>query len=409
VKTRGFKQFRPPFPLGKGWSERAGHVIVALIGAAVVVGAARGESLPQVASSETAAPAPPRRASVGVTMSLHHTERLAGYLDAVNLLASMGFDSLQVITPVYQRDAADDQIRVRTEPGGSPHRDQLVNLLWHARARGMRTMLMPIVLLSDPQEDEWRGKIQPMDWDRWWQSYRATIDHFVQVAVESRADVFCVGSELLSTESQTERWIELIGHVRRKFSGVLTYSTNWDHFQVPQFWPQLDVIGMTGYFDLTSAARDPQNPRFDELCERWRQIRSEVLALAQRFNRPLLFAEIGYPSLPWALKDPWNYVNDKNAASEPGKQAFGYRSFLTVWDDLLVGDAGRFCGVYFFRWDPFENGGPNDTGYGIQGKMSEGLIRAFLKRRRTMRGGGVRVHTHCPPQPPAPPGGTPGY
>ncbi len=331
----------------------------------------------------------------GFAISLHHTDHFADYLASVDQIAAMGFDSLAVVTPAFQPHGASDSVRLETGPGRGPHREQLVRLLRHARARGLDTLLMPVVLFTAPRGNEWRGKIHPGDWDAWWASYRRVLDHFLQVAIDADVTVFSVGSELLSTERQPDRWAALIAHARSRFSGRLTYSTNWDHYHVPTVWGDLDYIGISGYWDITGLT-DPDAPDPNKLAERWSQIRDRVLEFGRSQNRPVMFTEIGYPSLPWALTDPWNYVNGSDAFADGDRQAMGYSAFLAAWTDLLAAPApvtgappNPLAGVFFYEWDPYHQGGPADTGYGVRGKPAERILRRWLLEYRDSDAGDI--------------------
>ncbi len=318
----------------------------------------------------------------GFAISLHHTDQFPLYLQAVDEIAALGFDSLEVATPAFQTDGASQQIRIETGPGRGPQRGQLVTLLKHAKTRGLTTSLMPQVLFTQPRGNEWRGKIHPHNWAPWWESYREMIGYFLDVAIEADVDIFCVGSELLSTERQTDRWVELIAEVRQGFRGLLTYSTNWDHYHVPTLWRHLDLIGISGYWDMTKGVtHDPPTP--EDLAARWSQIRTKLLNFAIAQNRPILFTEIGYPTLPWAIKDPWNYVNSDNTLPDPHAQAAGYAAFLAAWEDLLIHQPNPAvaAGVFFFEWDPYHQGGPGDSGYGVRGKPAFDLLRQWLVKR----------------------------
>lgn len=319
----------------------------------------------------------------GFAISLHHTDQLNLYLQAIDEMAAMGCNSVEVATPVFQTDGASQQINIETGPGRGPSREQLIELLKYAKSQGLHTALMPQVLFTHPRGNEWRGKIHPDQWDPWWQSYQNMIDYFLDIAIETGVDLFSVGSELISTERQIDRWTTLIAHARRRYDGLLTYSTNWDHYHVPTLWQHLDMIGVSGYWDLTIDAQH-EPPTHEELTERWIDIREKLLAFAATQDRPILFTEVGYPSLPWALKDPWNYVNSDDAPADPRAQHMGYAAFLSAWQNLLAErpNPNVMAGVFFYEWDPYHQGGPQDSGYGVRGKPVFDQLKKWFRLKR---------------------------
>ena len=363
-----------------------------LCGAVIVAHAPDHSRQPEPRAAPAAEPTRRPGPTVGFALNLHYADQLDRHLQALDELARLGVDSVEILTPAFQRDGAAEVIDLYPGLGRGPRRAQLVALLRHARQRRLATTLMPVVLFTDPRGNEWRGKISPENWDPWWHSYYQMIDYFLDIAIDADVQVFCVGSELLSTERQTGRWTTLIRHVRDRFDGKLMYSANWDHFHVPRFWQDVDLIGVSGYWDLTTLAGG-DDPTDEQLRARWRQIRVQLLAVAAEQDRPLVLTEVGYPSLPWALKDPWNYVNSDSAAADANAQARGYAAFLAAWSDDLAapGAPGALGGVFFYEWDPYHEGGSRDTGYGVRGKPALNVLQQWLQERRGQGlGAGVR-------------------
>lgn len=294
------------------------------------------------AGTAVALPALPQHANlqasneplVGFALNLHYTSQFYRYLAAVDEIADLGCNSIIVITPVWQENGESNKIQIINEPGRGPSTEQISQLLDHAKSRGLKTTLMPIVLMTDPGEKQWRGRISPTSWHEWWVSYREVINRFAQIAQQSNVDVFCVGSELLTTESQASRWRSLIYDVRHRFTGSITYSTNWDHYEKTRFWADVDIIGVNGYWDITSKG-DIATENAQGLRENWVTIRNNVYEFAKSHDRPLLFTEIGYPSLPWALSSPWNYVADSSVPAAPQVQAAGYLAFVQAMSPVL--------------------------------------------------------------------------
>lgn len=338
-------------------------------------------------SPSTAAPSTtaPGMLPLGFAINLHHTDDLDRYLRAVDRIADLGFDSLLVVTPTFQEHGGSEEIAIPPDPQRSPSRQQLLTLLQHAKARGLRTALMPIVLLSKPRGNEWRGKINPEHWDVWWDSYERMQQHFQSIAAEARVDLYAVGSELISTEAQTDRWQKVIAAARSRLKCQLFYSTNWDHYDKPGYWKLLDAVGINGYWNIATLT-DTEDPDPDLLAERWRQIREDLNAFSRDQGRPILLTEIGYPSLPWALEKPWNYVAPAGQEADGMAQAMGYEAFIAAWSDLLHGrsepaDAAWIKGVFFYEWDVFHAGGPWDTGMGVEGKPALTVLRRMLDER----------------------------
>ena len=365
---------------------RVGILALAVYGAswcgAIVASNAPGQTPLQRRTDAADARHPRRddgRPAIGFALNLHYGDRVEPHLRAIDELAQLGVDSVEILTPAFQQDGASEQIEIEARPKRSPRREHLVALLQHARRRGLATTLMPVVLFSRPRGNEWRGKISPENWDKWWHSYDRMIDYFLELAVETDVQVFSVGSELLTTERQSERWRKLIRRVRSRFDGQLMYSANWDHYHVPTFWQDLDLIGVSGYWDLTTLA-GKATPTDAQLERRWRQIKQQLLAFAVEQDRPLVLTEVGYPSLPWGLKDPWNYVNSNKAPSDGDTQARGYRAFLAAWSEDLAAP-GAIGGVFFYEWDPYRQGDKNDTGYGIRGKPTHQILQQWLAER----------------------------
>lgn len=316
---------------------------------------------------------PEARPLVGFAINAHHIGDLPLYLRSVDRIAELGANALIVVTPMYQRFV--DSTLIEVLPDKCPTAAQLIAILKRAREHGMQTTLLPIVLIERPQGKEWRGVIEPSDWDAWWRSYDDFIERYVEIANRAHVDLLSVGSELNTTEDQISRWERIVQRVRRTFGGQLTYSANWDRYHVVRFWELVDVMSVSAYFELVPA--DPDAP-FPALVEAWAVERDRMLDTARHWQRPLLLSEVGYPTLPWASAHPWNYVATGDVAADPEAQARCYRAFFETWTGELTrsSPAGPAAGFFCYRWDPYHRGGPQDTGYGVRGKPAHEIITA---------------------------------
>ena len=182
-----------------------------------------------------------------------------------------------------------------------------------AHTRGLRTLLLPILYLDERAPGVWRGTLAPHDLDAWWTHYDAFILHYAEFAARHDVSLYSVGSELLSMETQDERWRALIARVRARFSGELTYSSNWDHFEVPSFWDALDVVGMTAYQELSH--RD--DPSTHELVRGWSPFHARLKNWAREHQKRFIFTEIGYPKPPRRRRTTLGLHRAPRALSRP--------------------------------------------------------------------------------------------
>lgn len=309
----------------------------------------------------------------GVVMQIQRTDWIDKYEQSIDEIAALGADTVKFVVDARQENGASAKIYLDLRM--TPTVEQLGRLIKYAKSKKLRVILMPIVLLDEPRNNEWRGKIQPIEdnggWDSWWRSYRDMLTHFAYIAQGGGADVFVVGSELISTETEThlEDWRKTIRDVRKVFKGRLTYSSNWDHYTHVKFWDQLDFIGMNSYWKLG----DDRDVSVEQIVERWRAIQKELFAFQKKVNKPILLLEVGWCSMANMASEPWDYtVGEDEAPTDLELQKKLYEAFFTAWH-------GRpeLGGFSIWVWDPV-GGGREDRGYTPKGKPAESVLREWL-------------------------------
>lgn len=359
-------------------------IAAAALGAPGLVWLAADERAPAASPTPAPAPAlaPPQqgRAFAYRGMAIQVRDAwLPRYLKLVDEVADLGANTVLLSPAGYMEHARSQAIFIDARRVPSPV--EFKALIEHARQRGLQTIVMPIVLLRHPHGSEWRGVIDPPNWDEWWRQYRDVVKYFADIAREGAADVLMVGSELVSTEKYTSEWIKTIDTARSLYAGKLGYSANWDHFRPVQFWDKLDVVAMTSYYTL--AERD--SPTVDEIIEHWRPIQKDLLSFQQMVGKPLLLTEVGWCSQEGAARAPWNYFqNERATPAGLEEQRRLYEAFLHVWDGVP-----GLAGAIWWEWTD-STGGPGDHSYSPRGKPAEQVLRRWFaeSRQRAAQGAG---------------------
>jgi beta-mannanase len=184
-----------------------------------------------------------------------------------------------------------------------------------------------------------------------------------EVARRGGAKRLCVGSEMLSREHERKRWKALIDRVRMDAPELeLMYSANWDHFEPVSFWDLVDVVGLTAYWELTKNLDASEK----DLTGAWGLVKPKVLDFSRRLGRPLVFTEIGYPSLDGGAAWPWDET--RKAPVDLEEQRRAYLAVVRAWSDTR-----ELRGIYFWNWFGF--GGAEDTNYTPRGKPAAAIVR----------------------------------
>lgn len=303
----------------------------------------------------------------GAVLGLYDRDAGRDYKRHIDELAEAGFQHVEFLFSTmldHVRGSRIDRFHRRTVSDA-----RLVEAIRYSKQKGMSVLLLPIVLLDEQKPEDWRGVIKPDDEEAFWQSYDAMLCHYLDIAEHLGVEMFSMGSELGSLEDRTSTWRRLVQNARGRYRGVLTYSANWDHYDVSRWFDALDIVGMTAYFSLTKK----KDPSLEELEEGWRTIGAELQRKLTGFPKPVFFTELGYASQDGINTDPWNYLMAQDRI-DLKEQALCFEAFLRVEPSL------RFLqGAYFF--DYFEEGGPTDHTYAPRGKPAMEQWRRWAQRK----------------------------
>ncbi len=329
-------------------------------------------SLGAAASAEEAPLGPPPRER-GIALGLFSMDDGYRYRALLEEVKAAGATHVSLCWVWWQDDLR--ATRIHPVKAWSATDEQIAQTIADARALGLHVTAFPILRLVRVKPGDWRGRIRPEDEDAWWQSYTEFILHAARLSREHGAERLAIGSELLSREHQRARWVELAGRVRAAAPSLeLLYSANWDHFEAVSFWDAVDVVGVTGYWELTRSLE----PAPSELEAAWKPVKRTLREWSRRLGRPFVFSEIGYPSLDGGAAWPWN--DQRSAPVDLDEQRMAYGAFVTAW-----AGTPELAGVYWWNWFGF--GGPADGSYTPRSKPAAELLRAWYAQPTTSSGG----------------------
>jgi hypothetical protein len=277
-----------------------------------------------------------------------------------------------------------------------------------AKAKGMSVMVRPLIDFLDPTKigsyhvGDWRSYYNPADPAVFFASYQQMIVSVAQTAQANGADMLCIGVELdqLTGPAYQADWSNIIAAVRQVFSGMLTYSAEWNadaspwqgHHGLPagtgnlvsqiSFWSQVDFLGIDEYAPISDAAQ----PTHADLVNGWMKVPTDAssraitgplsliayfIRVTTQVGKPLLFTELGYESASDAAISPAGTTTN---VYDPVLQAALYSAFFDAWRQH---GQHALAGVYFWNWDP--NAAEVGPGHGPNFSPQKELTQSVVK------------------------------
>ncbi len=243
----------------------------------------------------------------------------------------------------------------------------IVSVVNQSHAYGLKVMLKPQVWI---RHGEFTGHYRARNeagWQEFEKSYREYMLLYAGLADSLEAEIFCIGTEWEAfITARPDFWYELIRDVRKVYQGKLTYAANWDEYPSTPLWTQLDYIGINAYFPLS----DTEAPAPELLIEAWQKPVAEMETVSREFQKPVLFTEYGYRSIPNSAKEPW--VSGRSDEVSLPEQTAAYEAlYAAVWRKPWL--AGGFVWKWYHNHD--ERGGVDHNGFTPQNKPAEEVIR----------------------------------
>ncbi|HET9176773.1 MAG TPA: hypothetical protein VFQ24_00265 [Terriglobia bacterium] len=229
-----------------------------------------------------------------------------------------------------------------------------------AHAIGMKVMLKPGIWIRGGHFGGDIDFASQADREKWFDSYGRFIERYAKVAADIHADLFCVGGEFVRMSPYEAEWRRLIANVRRIYPGPVTYAANFgEEFEGLKFWDALDYIGLQEYYAL------PNDLSTGVLLER-------VEAVEKRFNKPVIFTEVGFPSAPGANRRPW--TDGKSGEADLQLQARCYRAIFQAFYNKPW-----FEGMYWWKVGTNGFGGPADASLTPWGKPAMDVVGKWYR------------------------------
>ncbi|MFA9458192.1 glycosyl hydrolase family 53 [Halalkalibacter sp. AB-rgal2] len=244
-----------------------------------------------------------------------------------------------------------------------------------AKELGLKVCLKPVV---NSRDGLWRARIGfPKDadayWEKWFVSYTNFLLHYAELAEELECEMFCIGCEMIDTESRTDEWYQVIKEVKAVYNGPLIYNANHGKEEGVDWFDQVDLIGTSAYYPVANVPGDSE----ENMMKNWETVRDKLQKLHEKFNKPIVFVEIGCRSARGCATMPWDFEHTELPFDEE-EQARFYSSVLKVFWDVPW-----FAGFFWWDWKTklyaLEKA-KEDVDFDIYGKKAETVLKQWYSK-----------------------------
>jgi hypothetical protein len=258
----------------------------------------------------------------------------------------------------------------------TPTDDALTAGINYVKSKGMKATFSMFVECNC---GAWRAEINPSDRNQFFNSYNTIVQKYAKIAQANGVDSINLGTEMASLSNpavnpiNTQKWRDLIANTRANYFGKLTYGGNWglpyEEMSKIEFWNDLDFIGISAYFDLSK----DEIPSVDTLKAAWGNVEANTLQpLVNKWNKPIVFTEIGYRSVNQAANAPGDWSRPAYFMEDGQVNAFeGLFSFFNT--------RSYFAGINI--WDVSSDpnyGGQGNVDYTFVNKKAEATIKKWF-------------------------------
>lgn len=291
------------------------------------------------------------------------------------LLYQTGINWMCLALSLTQETAHSTKIEFDFERSSSDR--DIMAAIERAHKNNIKVCLKPMVNCRD---GVWRAYINFADsdfagrdpyWDKWFESYGSFMKYYAELAEETGCEMLCIGCEMCGTERKESHWRKLIAEIRQIYSGKLIYNTNHGHEDDVKWFDAVDYVGTSAYFPVAKEG----GASSEEMQQRWLKVRDDMYKIYQKWQKKVVFIEIGCRSAKGCATMPWDFQH-RDFPHDEDEQANFFDSCLKVF-----ADQEWFGGVFWWDWSTFiyddEETAKNDNGFNIHLKKAEKVLKMW--------------------------------
>ena len=292
--------------------------------------------------------------------------------ESLQKIERLGSNAIAIVPYSFMRNPKKPSYIPIAHSAGGENDQSVLFSHYEAQKMGMSTMLKPQIWVGR----SWPGDIEMQsekEWEEFFDYYYRWVRHYALLAEINGFDSYCIGVEFATaTLAKEQEWRNIIHKLRGIYSGPLTYAANWgEEFENLKFWDELDFIGLNCYYPLSKK----DNPTKKELNNEFDKIMDRIEGICKKYNKQLVFTEIGFRSVENTWKNPHEEINGRSYNDHNQKLCY---------EVIFEGIKNKnWCnGILWWKWPSYLTHRRNQNkGFTPSQKQTEGVINKYFKTK----------------------------
>lgn len=275
----------------------------------------------------------------------------------------------------------------------TPNDLELKEIIDYIHSKGIRVQLRPMLECFDGKGR--LGVSFPADCERipglvcdycsrWFESMTERSVYYARIAEQTGCELFCLDSELDHIIQFHDQWKDVIRHVREVYSGAVT-SCHTIHTKVIDFEKELankehwfyalDALSISDYIRCAHHG----GLSAEEIAKNMEPERDRLRRIAELYQKPILFGEIGCTSTFGGAIRPSSFTVG-SAYSEEEQANFLEAVMRTFSEEPW------WKGLYWWKWDEqiarpwITDPSSGDKGFTVQGKKAQTVMKRWFEK-----------------------------
>ncbi len=290
-------------------------------------------------------------------------------------LASNGLDWICIPVNAWQETFY--SLNIFSLFGRTQTDEEVKHVVNMAHSMGLKVCLKPMVNCLD---SAWRAKIDfPTErgcdyWEKWFASYNRFMLYYARMAEELGCEMLCTGCEMGGMDKQASYCEDMIARVRKVYSGTIMHNINHGDEFAYKWLDKVDVIGISAYYPVT----DETHKGPEAMRASWSRVVERLTKCHEKYNRPIMFAEIGVRNEQGCSMYPWDFYDRYELPLDEQEQSDFYETAMeATWD------IDWFAGYFWWDWKailPSEEEAKKNRDFTIYGKMAEQTLKKWYTK-----------------------------